>query len=63
MYHPDWSVSKLGFYSKLMGFRTVSSVRDSKRLETTMFRKLVLFLSSGVGGGHLRTETDPVSEK
>jgi hypothetical protein len=33
-----------------MGFWTVSIVRDSKRLETTMFRKLDLFPSSSVGG-------------
>jgi hypothetical protein len=48
-----WMCEANELQSKLMGFWTVSIVRDSKRLETTMFRKLDLFPSSGAGGGHL----------
>jgi hypothetical protein len=36
--------------SDLLGFRTLSIVRSSKKLENTTFRKLDLFLSSGEGG-------------
>jgi hypothetical protein len=42
-----WKVSSP---SELMGFWTVSIIWDSKKLETTTFRKLDLFPSSGKGG-------------
>jgi hypothetical protein len=39
--------------SELLGFWTLSIVQYSNKVENTVFRKLVLFLSSGEGGRYL----------